>query len=36
MSGLLVNEVFVKRFFGAYGGLHGNADAVNPSLIGTF
>ncbi|KFZ10148.1 hypothetical protein V501_05333 [Pseudogymnoascus sp. VKM F-4519 (FW-2642)] len=34
MSGLLVNEVFVKRFFGAYGGLHGNADTVNPSLIG--
>ncbi|OBT45487.1 hypothetical protein VE00_05050 [Pseudogymnoascus sp. WSF 3629] len=34
MSGLLVNEVFVKRFFGAYGGLHGNADTVNPSVIG--
>jgi MFS family permease len=34
MSGLLVNPVFVKRFFSDYGGVDGGTTAVNPSIIG--
>jgi MFS family permease len=34
MSGLLVNEVFIKRFYSDHGGSDGTTTAVNPSLIG--
>ena len=34
MAGLLVNGVFVSRFFGSHGGASGSADEVNQSLIG--
>ncbi|KAF1939999.1 hypothetical protein EJ02DRAFT_445741 [Clathrospora elynae] len=34
MSGLLVNSVFVRRFFSEYGGADGSTAAVNPSIIG--
>lgn len=34
MSGLLVNEVFIKRFYSEHGGSEGSTDGVNPSLIG--
>lgn len=34
MSGLLVNEVFIKRFYSNHGGALGHTDSVNPSLIG--
>jgi MFS family permease len=34
MSGLLVNPVFVKRFFSEYGGADGSTAAVNPSITG--
>ena len=34
MSGLLVNPVFVKRFFSDFGGVDGNTAAVNPPITG--
>lgn len=34
MSGLLVNPVFVKRFFSDFGGANGSTAAVNPSITG--
>ncbi|CAG8938923.1 unnamed protein product [Penicillium salamii] len=34
MSGLLVNEVFVARFFKDYGGADGSTSGVNPSITG--
>ncbi|KAF2105357.1 general substrate transporter [Lophiotrema nucula] len=34
MSGLLVNPVFVARFFSAYGGADGSTAAINPSITG--
>lgn len=34
MSGLLVNPVFVARFFKNYGGADGTTDAVDPSITG--
>ena len=34
MSGLLVNPVFVTRFFRDYGGANGTTDNVNPSITG--
>ncbi|KAB8076114.1 putative MFS sugar transporter [Aspergillus leporis] len=34
MSGLLVNPVFVSRFFKDYGGADGTTAAVNPSITG--
>lgn len=34
MSGLLVNPVFVSRFFSDYGGADGTTAAVNPSITG--
>ncbi|CAN9085608.1 unnamed protein product [Alternaria alternata] len=34
MSGLLVNPVFVRRFFSEYGGADGSTAAVNPSITG--
>jgi MFS family permease len=34
MSGLLVNPVFVKRFYSDYGGADGSTAAVNPSVTG--
>jgi MFS family permease len=34
MSGLLVNPVFVKRFFSEFGGADGSTAAVNPSITG--
>lgn len=34
MSGLLVNPVFVKRFFSDFGGADGSTAAVNPSITG--
>ncbi|CAG8216131.1 unnamed protein product [Penicillium salamii] len=34
MSGLLVNEVFVARFFKDYGGADGTTSGVNPSITG--
>jgi MFS family permease len=34
MSGLLVNPVFVRRFFSDYGGADGSTAAVNPSITG--
>ena len=34
MSGLLVNPVFVKRFFSDYGGANGSTAAVSPSITG--
>ncbi|KAL2064669.1 hypothetical protein VTL71DRAFT_3807 [Oculimacula yallundae] len=34
MSGLLVNEVFISRFYGSYGGADGTTIGVNPNLIG--
>jgi sugar porter (SP) family MFS transporter len=34
MSGLLVNPVFVKRFFSEYGGADGSTAAVSPSITG--
>ncbi|KAL2833729.1 putative MFS sugar transporter [Aspergillus cavernicola] len=34
MSGLLVNPVFVSRFFSDYGGADGTTGAVNPSITG--
>lgn len=34
MSGLLVNEVFIKRFYSDYGGSDGTSHGINPNLIG--
>jgi MFS family permease len=34
MSGLLVNPVFVSRFFKDYGGADGTTAAINPSITG--
>ncbi|CZR64533.1 probable MFS sugar transporter [Phialocephala subalpina] len=34
MSGLLVNEVFIRKFYHDHGGADGTTVAVNPSLIG--
>ncbi|KAH6639226.1 general substrate transporter [Boeremia exigua] len=34
MSGLLVNPVFVRRFFSDFGGADGSTAAVNPSITG--
>jgi MFS family permease len=34
MSGLLVNPVFVKRFFSDYGGADGSTAAINPTITG--
>ncbi|GAB7364595.1 hypothetical protein MBLNU230_g5401t1 [Neophaeotheca triangularis] len=34
MSGLLVNPVFVSRFFSACGGANGSTDGVNPTITG--
>jgi MFS family permease len=34
MSGLLVNPVFIKRFFSEYGGADGSLATVNPSITG--
>lgn len=34
MSGLLVNPVFVSRFFENYGGADGTTSAINPSITG--
>ena len=34
MSGLLVNPVFVARFYSSFGGANGTTDAVNSSIIG--
>lgn len=34
MSGLLVNPVFVSRFYKDYGGADGNADGVSPTITG--
>jgi len=34
MSGLLVNSVFISRFFKDYGGADGTTDSVNPSITG--
>lgn len=34
MSGLLVNPVFVKRFYSGYGGADGTTTNVNPSIVG--
>ncbi|KAI8312257.1 hypothetical protein K4K61_010624 [Colletotrichum sp. SAR11_59] len=34
VAGLLVNPVFLKRFFADYGGAHGSSDDINPSITG--
>ncbi|KAF2796338.1 general substrate transporter [Melanomma pulvis-pyrius CBS 109.77] len=34
MSGLLVNPVFVSRFFRDYGGADGTTSSINPSITG--
>ena len=34
MSGLLVNPVFVSRFFSDYGGADGTTASINPSITG--
>jgi MFS family permease len=34
MSGLLVNPVFIKRFFSEFGGAEGSLATVNPSITG--
>jgi len=34
MSGLLINPVFVSRFYSAYGGADGSTEAVNQTIIG--
>lgn len=34
MSGLLVNEIFIARFFKNYGGADGTTSGVNPSITG--
>jgi len=34
MSGLLVNEVFIKRFYSDHGGFDGTTEGINPNLIG--
>ena len=34
MSGLLVNPVFIAKFFSDYGGADGTTDAVNPTITG--
>jgi MFS family permease len=34
MAGLLVNPVFVERFFKDHGGADGSADSVDPSITG--
>lgn len=34
MSGLLINPIFVSRFYAAYGGADGSTEAVNQSIIG--
>jgi hypothetical protein len=34
MSGLLINPVFVSRFYAAYGGADGSTESVNQSIIG--
>lgn len=34
MSGLLVNPVFVKKFFSDYGGADGTTASINPSITG--
>ena len=34
MSGLLVNAVFVKRFFSDYGGPDGTTSSIDPSITG--
>jgi hypothetical protein len=34
MSGLLINPVFISRFYSAYGGADGSTEAVNQTIIG--
>jgi MFS family permease len=34
MSGLLVNPIFVSRFFSQYGGADGSTASINPSITG--
>ena len=34
MSGLLVNPIFIARFFSDYGGADGTTSAINPSITG--
>ncbi|KAK5045135.1 hypothetical protein LTR84_009468 [Exophiala bonariae] len=34
MSGLLVNPVFITRFFSDYGGADGTTSSINPSITG--
>lgn len=34
MSGLLVNPVFIRRFFSDYGGADGTTSSINPSITG--
>ncbi|KAG4432314.1 hypothetical protein IFR05_012193 [Cadophora sp. M221] len=34
MSGLLVNEVFIKRFYSDHGGIDGTTHGIDPNLIG--
>nr|OQO19749.1 hypothetical protein B0A51_11820 [Rachicladosporium sp. CCFEE 5018] len=34
MSGLLVNPIFIAKFFSAYGGADGSLATVNPSITG--
>lgn len=34
MSGLLVNPIFVKKFFSDYGGADGTTASINPSITG--
>lgn len=36
MSGLLVNEVFIKRFYSDHGGIDGTTHGINPNLIGKY
>ena len=34
MSGLLVNPIFIAKFFKNFGGANGTLDSVNPSVTG--
>lgn len=34
MSGLLVNPIFISRFFSDYGGADGTTSSINPSITG--
>ncbi|KAJ9647013.1 hypothetical protein H2199_001999 [Coniosporium tulheliwenetii] len=36
LSGLLVNPIFVRRFFSDYGGADGTTAHINPSITGIF